>query len=347
MRKRLLILLFLLIPAVAFGWGVALMGIPSSDSDSTFRFEVKTAGADTFKLPIYNGGTYNFTVVWGDGGSDTITAFDDAAANHSYAGAGTYNVEITGVITGWRFNNAGDKTLIYDISEFGPLDLGNLNGYFFGCTNLTISATDELDLTGTTNMESMFRFCSSLTTAPTMLLWDTSAVTNMTYMFSGCTNFNQSVSNFNTALVTNIRYMFSDCTNFNQSVSNFNTALVTNMIAMFNGCVPFNQSVSNFNTVLVTNMSAMFQGCTNFNQSVANFNIAKVVTMTNMFYLANALSTANYDALLIAWEAQVEKPNVVFHAGDAVMTLGGAAEAARNALVANGWTITDSTGEHT
>jgi len=35
------------------------------------------------------------------------------------------------MIEGFRFNNAGDKTLVGDISEWGPLNLGNLNGYFW------------------------------------------------------------------------------------------------------------------------------------------------------------------------------------------------------------------------
>ena len=80
---------------------------------------------------------------------------------------------------------------------------------------------------------------------------------------------------------------------------------------------------------------------------VDSFDIAEVTNMTNMFSGANAVTTAIYNAILIAWDGQSEQADVVFHAGDAVMTTGGEAEAARDALVANGWTITDSTGEHT
>jgi len=53
------------------------------------------------------------------------------------------------------------------------------------------------------------------------------------------------------------------------------------------------------------------------------------------------LSTVNYDALLIAWEGQVEPINMTPHFGTSKYTAGGAAAAARAALVANGWTITD------
>jgi hypothetical protein len=136
-----------------------------------FVFTVVTAGADTFQLPIYNGGTYKFNVAWGDGGSDIITAWDDAAANHSYAGAGTYIVRITGTINGWRFNNAGDKTLIHDISSWGPLLLGNSGNYFHGCSNLTVSATDILDVSSVTTFRGAFFNCTSLTVLNTTELY--------------------------------------------------------------------------------------------------------------------------------------------------------------------------------
>jgi hypothetical protein len=58
-------------------------------------------------------------------------------------------------------------------------------------------------------------------------------------------------------------------------------------------------------------------------------------------FASSAFSNANYDLLLVAWEAQTEKPNVPFHAGSAKYSAGAPATA-RAALVANGWTITDS-----
>ena len=48
-------------------------------------------------------------------------------------------------------------------------------------------------------------------------------------MFNGCSVFNQPVLNFDTSNVTNMTYMFGNCLVFNQSVSNFNTAKVTSM----------------------------------------------------------------------------------------------------------------------
>ena len=106
-----------------------------------------TSNDDQITLPLQSSGTYNFLVKWGDGTQDTITAFDDPAVTHTYTASGTFNVEITGNITGWRFNNGGDRQKLLDVSEWGVLNVGNSDSYFQGCTNLTVTATDTLNLT--------------------------------------------------------------------------------------------------------------------------------------------------------------------------------------------------------
>jgi len=71
-----------------------------------------------------------------------------------------------------------------------------------------------------------------------------------------------------------------------------------------------------------------------------------VTAMTNaqtMFGTeGSALSTANYDALLIGWAAQAVQTSVTFGAGGSTYTSGGAAETARTTLdVTKTWTITN------
>ncbi|RZA25525.1 MAG: hypothetical protein EOP10_06600, partial [Proteobacteria bacterium] len=66
-----------------------------------------TAGSVTtntkIRLPLVASGTYNFSVNWGDGNTETITAWNAAATTHTYSTSGTYTVTITGTITGFRF----------------------------------------------------------------------------------------------------------------------------------------------------------------------------------------------------------------------------------------------------
>jgi len=57
------------------------------------------------------------------------------------------------------------------------------------------------------------------------------------------------------------------------------------------------------------------------------------------------LSTVNYDALLIGWEAQAPTTGHSISFGYSKYTLGSTAEAARTSLISTyGWTITDGGG---
>lgn len=108
---------------------------------------------------------------------------------------------------------------------------------------------------------------------------DTSAVTDMTSMFVGCTSLT-SVTLFDTSAVTNMSVMFQNCTSLT-SVPLFNTPAVTNMNAMFENCISLT-SVPLLDTSAVTNMRAMFLGCTSL-ASVPLFDTSAVTDMYRMF----------------------------------------------------------------
>ena len=65
---------------------------------------------------------------------------------------------------------------------------------------------------------------------------------------------------FDTSNVTNMNYMFSGCSSLQSlDLSNFDTSNVTNMGSMFNGCSSLQSlDLSNFDTSKVTNMDGMF-----------------------------------------------------------------------------------------
>src|SRR6185436_10150027 len=178
------------------------------------------------QLPFVSTGTYNCTVYWGDGTSDVITSWNQAQTLHTYSSAGTYKIAITGTCTGFAFNSVGDCAKLLNIAKWDILRLGNNTAYFAGCSNLTITATDNLDLTGTTLLSNAFSACTSLTTIPSINTWTTSSVTNTDNMFASCSSFNQALS-FNTGAVTSMRQMFSSCSSLNSAIT-FNTANVTN-----------------------------------------------------------------------------------------------------------------------
>ena len=242
-----------------------------------------TAG-ETITLPYEVAGTYSGTIDWGDSSTSTNSY---ANRTHTYVGAGTYTISITGVTTGFRFNNAGSKLNITTITNWGTLRLGNSNGYFYGCANLTLTTVvGTLDFSGTTDLSNMFTSCSSLTTVNGINSWSTGSVTNMSNMFNGCASFSQELS-FNTASVTNMSSMFNSATVFNDLLT-FNTAAVTTMQGMFFGCANFNKPLT-FNTASVTNMSFMFAAASAFNQPLS-FNTAAVTDMSFMFFATTAFN---------------------------------------------------------
>jgi surface protein len=110
--------------------------------------------------------------------------------------------------------------------------------------------------------------------------WDTSNVTNMTYLFANTlTNgFNQPIGAWNTSKVTNMDSMFYNSGLFNQAIGAWNTGAVTTMQGMFWGANAFNQPIGTWNTGAVTNMSYMFKNASAFNQNIRGWNVNAVVT---------------------------------------------------------------------
>lgn len=285
--------------------------------DLGFVFEAKTtAPAETFALPLEAGGTYDFRVDWGDGSVNAITVWNHADVTHTYASAGTHEIKITGTITGWRFNAAGDCAKMYELKFWGPLRLLNTGSSFYGCTNLTITATDTLNLTGTTILNSIFRNCSSITTIPSITGWAFSSVTDLQIMFFGCTSFNQSLDGIDVSSVTITTYMFYGASVFNQNIDNLDFSSCTTWQSMFHGATVFEQSMSGVDITAATNMT----------------DVLKFVT----------LNTVNYDALITSWSPQAKTVVANFSAGGSKYTGGGAVETARDAWIAKGWTISDN-----
>ena len=127
-----------------------------------------------------------------------------------------------------------------------------------------------------TEMTYMFKGCSKLTSVP---LFDTSKVTNVYEMFGDCSRLT-SVPLFNTSNVTRMTYMFGDCSSLT-SVPLFNTSNVTAMNLMFNGCSSLT-SIPLLDTSNVTDMQFMFGHCSSLT-SIPSFDVSKATRMDYMF----------------------------------------------------------------
>lgn len=247
------------------------------------------------KVPTVSTGTYNCVVDWGDSTTSTITTYNDAAWTHTYSIAGTYTVSISGVFKGIFFNSSGDNGKITNISQWGILDLGNTasGAYFFGCTNMTITALDILNTSTVSIFISAFRNCASITSIPSIDSWDMSNITNMSFAFSGNTNFNGDISSWKTSKVTNFDNCFAACVNFNSDLSAWNIGSCTSMSATFSNCTTFNGNISTWNTSNVTNMNNILSNCAVFNRDIGLWNVSNVTQMSFSFSGCTILNPAS------------------------------------------------------
>ena len=71
--------------------------------------------------------------------------------------------------------------------------------------------------------------------------WDTSQVTDMSWLFYGKREFNDDISQWDVGRVGNMSHMFSHASAFNQPLDNWNVSRVEDMNCMFRGATAFNQ----------------------------------------------------------------------------------------------------------
>ncbi|WP_111682966.1 BspA family leucine-rich repeat surface protein [Winogradskyella tangerina] len=316
-------------------------------------------------IPTFSGETYNYDVDWENDG-----IFDDLGVTgnivHDYGVVGIYTVAIRGTFP--RISHAssgGDNRKIISVDQWGTNPWTSMVRAFNRCENLSINATDTPDLSNVLSMDSMFLNATSMN--DNIDNWDTSNVTEMKLLFDGATSFNQDLSNWDTSNVQNMNAMFSGATSFNGDISTWNVSNVTDMNFMFAFASSFNQDLTNWDTSNVTNMNTMFAFATAFNGDVSNWNTSSITGagLAGMFFGATSfdqnlgswnvegatdldfmfdgvtLSSPNYDAILIGWEAQNLQPNVTFQAGSSQYCSIAAQNARNNMINSDGWTIND------
>lgn len=268
-----------------------------------------------FQLPLDAGGTYNFTVDWGDGNTDTITSAADVATTHTYAAAGSYTVEITGQLDGWRFNNAGDKAKVTSVGQWhDQFAVGSDSGMFYGCTNLT-SVPNTAVLADADGLRNIFRDCSVLNCD--LSGWDTSLATSISGAFQGATVFNGNITTWNTSNVLSASGTFQNAVAFNQDISIWNMGNLHTLNQIFSGASSFNQPIgawnlsglttialvstfqnaSSFNHDLnmwdvsgINNLGSTFNGATAFNGNIDNWDVSNVTNFASAFRSASAFA---------------------------------------------------------
>ena len=228
------------------------------------------------KIPI-NGRNYKLVIKRASDGSVLVTKNNcDDTYSYTPTETGEFLVEAgpEGVSSFGNNYNASKEALLR-VEQFGTVQWQTMEEAFNGCENMQFSAGID---------------------TPYL-----SQVTDMGYMFSGCTSFNQPLNSWDVSKVTSMSSMFSGCTSFNQPLNSWDVSQVTNMVGMFRGCTAFNQPLNNWDVSQVTDMWGMFSGCTSFNQDLGMWKLERCQKLG----LDNCgMSVENYSKSLIGWATQ-------------------------------------------
>ncbi len=277
----------------SYGWTIIDGGIncPSRPFITTWRTaNGGFTGNEQITIPTFPGETYNYTVDWGDGTSDTNITGNII---HTYSEEGVYTVAITGQFPRIYFPNDGDREKILTIEQWGDNPWTSMARAFEDCARLEVNATDGPNLSGVTSLESMFSG-NQVLGSPDFSFWDVSTITNMSHMFDDAV-FNSNINNWNVGNVIDMSFMFQSST-FNQDIGNWDVSSVENMSGMFNVAQFFNQDIGNWDVSKVENMSQMFRIALNFNQDIGNWDVSSVTRMDFMFAgTISGLSSFNQD----------------------------------------------------
>jgi len=204
------------ITAAALRLIMTLLMMSAASAADPFIMSIDTtiagsSGVKSFLLPLVPYDTYDFSVDWGDGTSQTVLTATSPL--HTYTSAATYQVEITELVAGGfpaiYFNNGGDCLKLQQISQWGTNAWASLNSAFAGCQNLVITATDEAtaNLSNVTDMSDAWYICPAMTSFPALV---TTHVSNFFGAWYGCSGLS-SFPAIDTSNGTNFFAAWSHC----------------------------------------------------------------------------------------------------------------------------------------
>ena len=110
---------------------------------------------------------------------------------------------------------------------------------FYGCSSLTSLKLSSFNTSNVTNMSFMFSGCTNMTRISVGYQFVTSKVTNMDGMFRACSSLTSLdlIKDFDTSNVTTMQYMFYQCDALTTlDLSSFETGKVMIMFDMFSEC---------------------------------------------------------------------------------------------------------------
>ncbi len=252
-----------------------------SPSGLTFTCDESTVDNSTLKketgLTVTFAKNTNTVTITGTANKSNI--HDTAITEYSY---GVVECTITSAGA-----NSGQKALATINVETGLVKLaGQSATYYRPTTNSALKAIITAER-GASRQK---------TNSPNLNMIDTSAITDMGFLFEDDSTFNGDITQWNTSNVTEMSAMFKAAIAFNGDITQWDTSNVENMGSMFRSASAFNQDIGDWNVGEVTDMTFIFFGASVFNQDIGNWNVGNVSIHSGMFENASA-----FDQDLSSW----------------------------------------------
>ncbi len=211
----------------------------------------------------------------------------------------TYNTTNTNIIAFKRADLLSENVDINDDAYIlsSPDSLVPIYGWYDSSDHTIYYYTDAEVVAASSSLVYLFRYMTSLNDISGLSGWDTSKVTDMSFMFyrsSSITDLS-SLAGWDTSKVMDMRYMFSEATSLADisGLSGWDTSRIFSTDHMFtNTAITNTSALAGWNTSKVTDMESMFANASSLTSlsGLSGWDTSKVTNMSYTFYNASSLA---------------------------------------------------------
>lgn len=255
---------------------------------------------DTFKADERHNVCYSkdhalLSVIYEDGTEEFVPEkYDNIRVGHVFPEPGRHVVKLRLSNTATTLDNmfsiaywaAEEYLTTADFSQTDLSGITNMESMFQNCKHLETCVFGEVNTTELKNIKNMFKYCYELRSVDIASL-QTDKVTDMSSLFFNCSSLERlDLTGFMTNSVTDMSNMFYSCRKLETlDLSSFDTSNVTNMNSMFCYCNSLKDiDLTSFNTVKAKDMGGIFQICESLKSlDLRNFNTSNTENMGGMF----------------------------------------------------------------
>lgn len=235
------------------------------------------------------------SVIYEDGTEEFVPEkYDNIRMSHVFPESGRHVVKLRLSNTATTLDNmfsiaywaAEEYLTTADFSHTDLSGITNMESMFQNCKHLETCVFGEVNTPELKNIKNMFKYCYALRSVDIASL-QTDKVTDMSGLFFNCSSLERlDLTGFMTNSVTDMSNMFYSCQKIETlDLSSFDTSNVTNMHFMFCFCKALrNIDLTSFNTAKAKDMSGIFQICESLNSlDLRNFNTSNAENMGALF----------------------------------------------------------------